>query len=421
LLFFNECSCNVPPLINPFRHVQNKAAIETLIGNDKAAKNSFRQKPLQFLPFEAFENVPESGKGEKEEKPFLFCAYNHAEKAYRNPYTNRFFFIEKTKDGEEIDIYEKEIAEDEKEIRGIESAANEVWNSYTELYYGHDAVGSAFFIPRGTKGSFEGIFGVHKRTDEKGAWDSVHVIQVEESNEFDKTCNYRVDSAVVMSICPYKQSTISCSLTKETVKTCNVRFSSLTGSHIENLGLIMEAVEIDFRSKLERVLIPKSMEVMESIYRKESGSGTVHLMNGMLGDDHKPSMATGMGVGAAMIGEIANKANSKKGAAGANPFMDAMNANLKARDEKEKKAKDEAHSSYTDTKTTLKKGVNPMAGEAMAAMKKKQNETNGEHTDLRAGLKKKAAAPKPVAPPANASPGAEFMDFRNKLKKTSRK
>jgi hypothetical protein len=338
----------------------------------------FRAK--QHLPFVAFENVPESEVGEVEEKPFLQCHYNEAEKAYRSPWTNRYYKTVVVGDEEEIDVYEKETPEDEKKVRDVEYAANEVWDAYTNLYYGREAVGSTFLRKRGDTGGFEGMFGIHKHTEQDGSWDSVHLVQVDQPNEKDKTCDYRVESAVMCSVAPYKKTSVSCSFTKETVKTCKVRFSGLTGSHLENLGLIMEQVEIDFRSKMERVDMPKTLEVIESIYRKQKASATAHLMGG-----GEPAMPTGMGVGAGMIGEIASMAKAKKGAGGANPFMDAMQKNLKAREAKKNKDGNDGGEGFLDMKKTLKSG-----------------------------------GTKPPQPKVqSASP--EFMDFRKNLKKAGKK
>jgi hypothetical protein len=382
------------------------------MAKDKAALNNFRAK--QWLPFEAFLDVEETNDGE--EKPFLLCAYNLENKAYRSPWTKKHYLIKVTEDGEaeDVDIFEKEIPEDELEIRAIEKAANEVWNVYTQMYYGHEGVGSVFLKARGDKGSFEGIFGVHKRTETNGSWDSVHIVQVEEPNETDKTCEYRVESAVVVSLDPYEESNVSCSLTKESSKTCKVRFSSVIGSHLENLGTLIEAVEIDFRSRMERVDIPKTLEVTQSIYKKQRDSSTAYMFGKEEGDEK--SMAAGLGIGAGMIGEIANKAKSRQmGGGGPNPFMNAMQANLKKREATMKDAEDQ-NDHYTDLKKTLKKSPNPMAGEAMAALKKKEANSGSGYTDPKAGLKKKTAVPK-SPPPANHSPTPEFMNFRNKLKK----
>jgi len=306
---------------NPGDLEKNVKAIEVLLEKDKGALKNFRAK--QHLPFEVFEPDETDGNdGEVVEKPFLKCHYNEADNAYRSPWTNRYH---KKTEGGDIVVFK---TEEEKELRSVEVAANEVWEAYTQLYYGSTAVGSAFLRPREKKGSFEGIFGIHKTTEQGGSWNSVHVVQVDAPSEKAKTCDYRVESAVVCSITPQENTTISSSFTKETSQNCKIRLSGLTGSHLENLGLIMEQVEIDFRSKMERVDMPKTWEIVEqSVYRKLKSSASAYLMSG--------GGTTGMSVGAGLIDEIANLAK-KRGTSGAgvgpNPFVEAMQKTLKERE-----------------------------------------------------------------------------------------
>ena len=353
-------------------------AVETLLANDKAALKAFRAK--QILPFTAFEDVPKSE--DEEEKPFLQCHYNEAEGAYRSPWSNRFYKVIVKGNEEEIDIFEKKVKDEDKDLRMIEYAANEVWDAYTNLYYGITAIGSAFLRPT-DKGSFEGIFGIRKRTDKGGSWDSVHLVHVGIPNEKEKTCDYKVESAVVCAVRPHTKTSVSSSFTKETTKTCNIRPSEVTGSHLENLGLIMEQVEIDFRSKMERVDMPKTLEVMESIYRKQRMSATAHLMGGGDGGTgEEPSMATGMGVGAGMISEIANLAQKRQ--SNPNSFMEEMKKREQEANDKLKEDHDSGGAALADLKKTLKK------------------------------------SPEKKIPPKAPSASPEFMDFRKSLKKTGR-
>jgi hypothetical protein len=43
----------------------------------------------------------------------------------------------------------------------------------------------------------------------------------------------------------------------------------LLASHIENLGTLIEANEIDLRSSMERVHVPKTQEIMNDIQKSE--------------------------------------------------------------------------------------------------------------------------------------------------------
>ena len=311
---------------------------------------------------------------------------------------------------EEVETYEKQIPDDEVDVRAIEKGANEVWDSYTQLYYGQEGIGSVYLKPRPSpkygNGSFEGIFGIQKRTstDEEinnkdgsiGSWDSVHYVSVEEPSKDSNECEYRVESAVLVSLnisTNGSKSTIGCALTKDTVKTCKIRAPHMIGSHLENLGTIMESVEMEFRSKMENFYVPKSVEVIQSVYRPQVGkSGTVHLAK----NEEFATMATKMGVGggASMIGEIADKAQTKKGDEDdengdnvkSNPVLKAVEKNVKAKEEQAK-----------DSNGT--------------------NDAGNAYTNLRAGLK--SPVPNNSKPKVNTEPTPEFMNFRNKLKKAS--
>lgn len=350
---------------------------------------------------------------------------------------------------QDIRIYERECPPEEQEVRDLEGAANEIWVAYVHLYYGKEAIPSVYLRPTAGSGnttssggasgaSFEGLFGVQKAsesaTGNKSSWDSVHLIKVEEPNHQDKTCEYHVESAVSISLGlgkglgdkPPSPSDISASLTKETHKTCQVRYNShghlSVASHFENLGKIMEDVEIEFRSKLERVHLPSTMEVLPSLYRKPHASGTAHLIGGNDNGSGHGQEATGRGVGAGMMGEIASKAKAKQasamggGGGGANPFMDAMKANLAKRTATPNDTEDQ----YNDLRSGLKKTLSnrtppPPNSNSNSKSSPMPSPSLG---DLKKTLKKATVVTKKPLPMESA-PTPEFMDFRNKLKKSA--
>jgi capping protein beta len=363
-----------------------------------------KQSPLQFLPFDLLEDV--GNDQEEEEKPFLLCSYNQVQSGtYRSPYTSRLFTVKA--DGKAGQIAApKSVPEDEKDIRNLERAANEVWWPYVQMYYGWEGIGSAF-LKRGKGSTFGGIFGLHKKSDDNGTWDCVHLVQVDEPKN--GTCNYRLDSAVLMSIRPYEGATISSSLTKETVKSLKVRASSVAGSHLENLGKIMEEVEMEFRSRLERIHVPQSLETMEAVYKVNRDSITAAAIIG-IDEKEEPMNLTGMGVGRSMIGEIASQANQRTSTGSA--FLESMKAQQKAR---ETQMKEQSQDYYSEMKSTLKKTtLSPTPVAKKAPIIPVSPEFVGK-----AGLRKTTVPPKlPVAP---ASPTPEFANFRNKLKKAGSK
>jgi len=322
----------------------------------------------------------------------------------------------------------------ETEILELEQSANEVWDAYRQLYYGHDAVGSVYVRRKGTDvsggrtgtpskakkgGALEALFGIQKKCfatgdngDEIARWDSVHTITIEVPNFEEGTCEYKIKSAVW---CRYKPEdvgdaprteaskteapkkaaaspqkkkskspttkkensksgaklnlarleifdkaanswdnhhgknkktndavdpikvkvtplpegtplppipavvTSSAVYTKDTTKVCKLLQYGGTkklkaipvASHIQNIGTLLEKIETDFRSKLERVDAPKCVEVLQGMYRPSLSPG-LKLPNGNTGlISKRGGHATGMGVGKGMIGEIALKAKSK--------------------------------------------------------------------------------------------------------------
>lgn len=53
-------------------------------------------------------------------------------------------------------------------------------------------------------------------------------------------------------------------------------------SHIENIGTILEANEIEMRSNLERVLIPNTVEVIGAIQKEPEAPKAVNPLVGMI-------------------------------------------------------------------------------------------------------------------------------------------
>lgn len=359
-----------------------------------------------------------------DEKPFLLCSYNQVTSNYHNnntnntneyysPHTQRVFAWDETHKKGSI-AAPRPMPDDERdrEIRIFEQATNEVWHVYTQLYYGWEGVGSAFF-KRSSKAEFcmEGILGVHKSSedddadDARSGWDSVHVVQVEQPKS-DGTCQYRVQSAVLLTLHPYGGTVVSSSLHKETIKLLKTQGLSLSASHLENLGKIIEEVEIGFRSRLERIDIPHSLDIIDSMYQLsqdiDSGAKVVGL-----DESEMPTRATGMSVGSSMIDDIASEAQKKKAEGSA--FLNHMKAQQEAKEaqlaDQQKEYLLTSRSSLKSPKPLLvpKTPTTPTSAPAFAGAKTL--------------LKRTGTLPSaPPLSPASATP--EFLNFRSKLKKS---
>jgi capping protein beta len=215
---------------------------------------------------------------ELQDKPFLLCKYNRVGNRHRSPWTNMFYPFDAASGGSAS--ADDSVPGDE-ELRLLEAKFNQVWESYKNLYYGHDSVGSVYLQDREDttkplRGGFHGVFGIQKRCP-TGGWDSIHIVHVDEPT--DRTCTYRVESSVLMVLETTRESSVSppekahvdlsAYISKETTKTCKVSQAMLSASHIENLGTLIEANEIDLRSSIERVHVPKTQEIMNDIQKTE--------------------------------------------------------------------------------------------------------------------------------------------------------
>ena len=123
---------------------------------------------------------------------------------------------------------------------------------------------------------------------------------------------------------------------------------------------------------MERVDIPKTMDVVESIYRKQMVGSAVHLIKERVA-------AVGAGGGAGMISEIADMAKKKRSSA----VLAAMQLNEKMRENNEKVQVDKN-----------------AGGDVLNEFK----------NNLKVSARKST-------PGAAAQPTPEFLNFRDKLKK----
>lgn len=252
--------------------------LQLLAGDHDAETIDAVRQRLQ-LPFGVDNQSKEVEEGEK---PFLLCPYNKVKDGvYRSPWTGRAW-----PGGTDIDRSHKE-----EEIRELEAAANEVWEAYTSMYYGSEAVGSVF-LQKADKGSFQGLFGIRKDC-KTGNWNSAHLVVVDQPNSDCTECTYHVKSTVVIALdtgaSEVETNTvkISASIARNTTQTLKVTEVFLESNHLENIGTIIEDVEIDIRSGFERVYIPRTREMVDSIQKDFAKRGTqsMQMHNLMMGSD----------------------------------------------------------------------------------------------------------------------------------------
>ena len=246
------------------------------------------------VPFQIVE-PPTDGSSSKGEKPFLSCQYNRfGEKQHRSPWTNQLHPKDDAEDDDAMNEDDDESRDNEDdELRLLEITTNEVWDSYKNLYYGHEAVGSVYLKESTDGGAFQGLFGVYKKSPSLGSsWQSVSLVHVGQPGE--ETCSYRVHTTAFVIIEEESSGdddvglnfNVSAMVSKEVSKECKITPGLLTASHIGNLGDLIEANEMDLRSQLERVQIPKTIETVDAMLKKKEKSfkPSVNPLMGMIMD-----------------------------------------------------------------------------------------------------------------------------------------
>jgi capping protein beta len=258
-------------------YLKNLKHFESLFLHKNADAVDAMRKQYQ-LPFEVMDLA------EKGERPFLCCQENRvADDKHRSPWTNKCW------------PYGQEAKESP--LRGLERMMNEVWDSYKNLYYGSESIGSVYLVDstpaadnKDGNGGFSGVFCIHKDSD-AGVWSGIHHVQVTEHVGPDNaTCSYRVESAVVMILKPNEgedtQMNVSASMTKEpVVREMKVQKAYLQSNHVENLGTIIEEIEMELRSYFETVCLPKTQAIIVDIQKeplKNKPPGGVNPLMGMM-------------------------------------------------------------------------------------------------------------------------------------------
>ena len=234
------------------------------------------------------------------ERPFLTCRYNQKEGKHRSPWTN--VLHPKSAPGDNNDDATTTLPEENDDFRLFGLGLNEVWDAYKSTYYGHDAVGSVFLRDTSDQqgfGPFSGMFGIYKKKKGCGTWNSVSIVHVDDKaggNSNNKEDNpsfdvrtYKVETSVWLVLDPAttedgdeetnanEESSdlkvdLSATLFKEVTKELKILPNMLLASHIENIGELIEANEMDLRSQLERVSIPKTVEMMNMLMKEKEKS-----------------------------------------------------------------------------------------------------------------------------------------------------
>ncbi|GAA5883140.1 hypothetical protein JCM16303_006110 [Sporobolomyces ruberrimus] len=230
-------------------------------------------------------------------KDYLICDYNRDGDSYRSPWTNRY--TPPLSDGTVPSTG----------LRKLEVAMNEAFDVYRDLYY--EGGVSSVYLWDTDEGGFAGVVLIKKTTDgnqSEASWDSVHVFESSSSpsstSSSSRTCSYKLTSTVMLYMSKPITSTSSSSTTTSSSATqggdVNLGGSmtrqheatapldpsstaSLARSHIENLGKLVEDMEIKLRNLLSEVYFSKTKDILGNL-RSSNGFGEQNKQRALQGE-----------------------------------------------------------------------------------------------------------------------------------------
>ncbi|KAJ1833916.1 F-actin-capping protein subunit beta [Coemansia sp. RSA 2706] len=188
-------------------------------------------------------------------KEYLVCDYNRDGDSYRSPWSNTY----------DPALADGAVPSDE--LRKLELAANEAFSTYTDLYY-EGGVSSVYLWDMDD--SFAGVVLIKKVNDgtvrAKGAWDSIHVVEVLEKG---RLARYKLTSTVMLYTVASgargdRQSEInlSGSLTRQDERE---QAADDAGAHIANIGRMVEDMEFKMRNSLQEVYFGKTHDIVNGL------------------------------------------------------------------------------------------------------------------------------------------------------------
>jgi len=195
-------------------------------------------------------------------RDYLLCDYNRDGDSYRSPWSNKY------------DPPLSDGAVPSKELRELEIQANEIFDIYRDLYF-EGGVSSVYTWD--LDDGFAAVILIKKTQDHskkgqpmKGTWDSIHVVEVQESK---KSAHYKLTSTVMLSIETETEATgtvsLAGSLTRQAEQDAAV---SDANPHIYNIGRMVEDMELKLRQTLETIYFGKTNDIANELRNATSSA-----------------------------------------------------------------------------------------------------------------------------------------------------
>ncbi|KAL8721563.1 MAG: hypothetical protein Q9225_001771 [Loekoesia sp. 1 TL-2023] len=184
----------------------------------------------------------------KTKRDYLLCDYNRDGDSYRSPWSNEF----------QPEVEDAEMPSER--VRKMEVRMGEAVEVYRELYY-EGGVSSVYFWD--LDDGFAGVVLLKKTTPKgrsEGGWDSIHVF---EAIDRARTAHYKLTSTVILHLGTANEALghmdLSGNMTRQIEQDMPVQDD---GSHIVNVGKLVEDMELKMRNLLQEVYFGKAKDIV---------------------------------------------------------------------------------------------------------------------------------------------------------------
>ena len=202
----------------------------------------------------------------KSGRDYLCCDYNRDGDSYRSPWSNEFDPPIEPEDAADLVPGGR--------VRRMEEGLNAAVDVYRELYYeGGTSSGYLWALDEGFAGVVlfkKGVSGgVGGGGGGKGGWDSIHVLEVNESAT-KRNAHYKLTSTVILDLGLQASAAIDTldlagNLTRQTqqdLPLSGLRDAEVEQGHIVNIGRMVEDMETRMRNLLQEVYFGKARDVV---------------------------------------------------------------------------------------------------------------------------------------------------------------
>ena len=201
-------------------------------------------------------------------RDYLCCDYNRDGDSYRSPWSNEFDPPIEPEDA--VDLVPGG------RVRRMEEGLNAAVDVYRELYYeGGVSSGYLWALDEGFAGVVlfkkgAGAGGGVAGAGGKGGWDSIHVLEVNESAA-KRSAHYKLTSTVILDLglAPSQASPDSLDLagnltrqSQQDLPLSGLRDADVEQGHVINIGRMVEDMETRMRNLLQEVYFGKARDVV---------------------------------------------------------------------------------------------------------------------------------------------------------------